>query len=188
MCLRRKDGGPNPGICFASLCIMFSMPVRLLLIAAVLCLASTALAENPFLAVMVDARTEQALGPFPYDRRVLAQAVRRASQLGAKGVILKFFLPEPRSEKGDLELATAMKDIKVILQAGYPENPPGRNRLPDRFRLSLSIDGKPLAMHATPGGIPLPIFSNAAYDIGWVDAPPAMDRAPVIEWYDGRYV
>lgn len=131
-------------------------------------IAASLLLASQFVLVMIDKKTEGALGPFPYDRGVLAQAVERSAALGAKGVVLKFFLPGPRSEKGDLALADAMHKTKVLLEAGYPGAPPS-NKLPDRFKLNLAVDSRLKGLPANPGAMPLPIFSRAAYDVGWVD-------------------
>ena len=98
------------------------------------------LLASQFVLVMIDKKTEDALGPFPYDRVVLAQAVERSTALGAKGVVLKFFMPEPRSDTGDRALAAAMHKTKVLLEAGYPGAPPS-NKLPDRFKLNLTVNG-----------------------------------------------
>ena len=94
-------------------------------------------------------------------------------------MVLKFFLPNPRSESGDRALAAAMLKAKVLIEAGVPGAPP-TNKLPDKFSLSLApaSSGGPKAIRASGGAMPLPQFSAAAYDIGWVDMPAAMDRAP----------
>lgn len=146
----------------------------------------TAQPDNPFLLVLIDKKTEDALGPFPYDRGVLAAAVQRSAQLQAKGVVLKFFLNLPRSEKGDRELAEAMGKTKVLLQAGN-QDAPGPNRLPDRFKLPLEAGGARKAHPAGPGAIPLLQLSARAYDVGFVDYF-EQDRFPILEWYEDRYV
>ncbi len=71
----------------------------------------------PFVLVMIDARTEAAMGKFPYDRAVIAKAVHRAAELGARGVVLKFFFPAPGSPAGDAALAAEMSKTKVLLQS-----------------------------------------------------------------------
>jgi len=143
--------------------------------------------DLPFVLVLIDKKTEDALGPFPYDRAVLARAVRRSADLGARGVVLKFFISSPRSESGDRELAEAMKATSVLLQAGFDEGPPGPVKLPDRFMWSPVTPGKVKAHAASRAGIPLPQLSAVAYDIGFVDYY-EQDRFPILELYEGRYV
>lgn len=135
---------------------------------------------------MIDKKTEDALGQFPYDRAVLAKAARRSAELGARGVVLKFFLSDPRSESGDRELAEAMTATHVLLEAGYNEGSP-LAKLPDRFLWSPVTPGKVKAHAPSRAGIPLPQLSAAAYDVGFVDYY-EQDRFPILELYDGHYV
>src|SRR5258706_8670208 len=88
---------------------------------------------NPFVLVLIDKKTEEALGPFPYDREIVAEAVERSVELGARGVVLKFFMPAEKSEHGDRRLAEAMATTKVIIEAGN-KDAPGPNVLPDKFK------------------------------------------------------
>ena len=67
-------------------------------------------AQSAFVPVFIDARTEARLGPFPYDRAVIAEALTALEKLGAKGVVLKFFLDQPKG-KGDDALALEMAGI-----------------------------------------------------------------------------
>jgi hypothetical protein len=168
--------------------------VQLAFAAFVLVAASSAVAQaaNPFVLVLIDKKTEDAMGPFPYDRSVLAAAVERSAALQAKGVVLKFFLNLPRREQGDRALAAAMRKTKVLLQTGNPDdNTPVANQLPDRFKLGPVPFGDAKAVTGSRGGIPLAMFTDAAYAIGLVDivtAGPLVDRVPMIEAYGDRYV
>ena len=136
---------------------------------------------------MIDKKTEAVLGPFPYDRSVLAKAVQRSAGLGARGVVLKFFLSIPKSESGDRELAEAMKETPVLLQAGYDQPLQEPGTLPDRFLWGNVSPGNVKAHAASKWGMPLPQLSAAAYDIGFVDSF-AQDRFPVLELYNDHYV
>jgi CHASE2 domain-containing sensor protein len=140
----------------------------------------------PFVLLMIDQKTEAALGPFPYDRDVFAAAVERSTELGARGVVLKFFMPNAQTERGDRALANAMRKTKVLLQAGGSHDERGPNAFPAKFKLGPAQD-YPKAMDATLGA-PLPLFANAAYDIGFVDMRQPLNRAPVIEQFEGSYV
>jgi CHASE2 domain-containing sensor protein len=144
---------------------------------------------NPFVLVLIDNKTEKAMGPFPYDRSVLAAAVERSATLHAKGVVLKFFLNLPRGEQGDRALAAAMKKTKVLLQTGG-DDVSQPSQLPERFKLGPVPFGDPRAIIAGRGGIPLPQFTAAAYAIGLVDAQRSgdfVDRVPMLESYGDKY-
>src|ERR1022692_3341715 len=119
-------------------------------------IVASLLLTSQFVLVMIDKKTEDALGPFPYDRGVFAQAVERSTALGARGVVLKFFMPGPKSEKGDRALADAMRKTKVLLEAGYP-GVPASNTLPDRFKLNLPAIGNLSALPGNIGAMPLPL-------------------------------
>jgi hypothetical protein len=136
---------------------------------------------------MIDKKTETALGPFPYDHAVLARAVRRSTELGARGVVLKFFLSISRSESGDRELAEAMKALPALLEAGYNQPSPGPDKLPDKFFWGNVSTGHVKAHAASRWGMPLPELSAAAYDIGFVDYF-EQERMPILELYGDHYV
>lgn len=139
--------------------------------------------RSPFIAVFIDRQTELKLGAFPYDRSILAAAVRRSADLGAKGVVLKFFLDLPRSTVGDGELAEAMKSTPVLLQAGDGNG--SSAVLPERFKLTLPAGV--LAFRSSGGGIPLTAFLTSARDVGFVDNI-SQDRLPAIERFGDGYV
>ena len=142
---------------------------------------------RPLIAVFVDDRTEQRLGRFPYDRSILAAAVRRAVELHARGVVLKFFLDRPASLDGDNSLAEAMATTKVILQAGdgtYIRSATAPT-LPRRSFLQIMPDMHVLA--ASEGGIPIPGFLASSYAVGFVDYRD-IDFMPMIEQYRGKCV
>jgi hypothetical protein len=143
-------------------------------------------APDPFVPVFIDSKTEKALGPFPYDRALYAKAVDRARELGARGVVIKFFLDKPKSAGGDDLLARAMATIPTVLQARIDDEEKTPNPLPEQFRLPANLDavGEPLA--GNRGWIPLPKFAAVAHDIGFIDHR-VMTRMPMIERYQSRY-
>ena len=61
-----------------------------------------------FVPIFIVARSETKPGPFPCDRAVYANALMAFEKLGAKGVVLKFFIDQ-RKGNGDDALAMAMK-------------------------------------------------------------------------------
>lgn len=60
---------------------------------------------DPLRFVLIDQKTEAELGPFPYDRSKIAQAITICHAAGAKGVVLKYFIDQPKSQHGDDALA-----------------------------------------------------------------------------------
>ena len=67
------------------------------LISAVPCHAGDAAGvPPPFAVVLIDRRTEEALGPFPYVRAIYAKTLESLSNSGARGVVLKFFIDQPK--------------------------------------------------------------------------------------------
>jgi adenylate cyclase len=141
---------------------------------------------SPFLVVFIDSRTEASLGPFPYDRSVLANAVEMAAKLQARAVVLKFFLDQPKSEKGDLALAEAMKHIPVVLEACLKNDEQFPNPLPERFFVSgLGADTQSIS--GKSGWLPIPAFAAGAVDVGFVDIR-TTDAIPTFEEYGGRPV
>ena len=117
------------------------MRILLLLLAvcASRCAAQTpaAAAQTPaaFAVVFIDARSEAALGPFPYDRDVYDKGIEALAAAKARGVVLKFFIDRPKSDEGDKALGEAMGKVKVILQARLDPEEAHPNPLPERFVL-----------------------------------------------------
>ena len=160
--------------------------LALVMVTAILPSQFTYAVENPFAIVLVDAKTERAIGPFPYDRAVYAKAIDRTAACVVKGVVIKFFLDLPKSEAGDRALAASLSKTKVILQARIDDSESHPNMLPDRFILhgETHIEN---CISGRSGWVPLPEFANAAADIGFVDARSA-DHMPLIERYQGQAV
>ena len=142
-------------------------------------------AESPFVAVFIDTKTEKALGPFPYDRAVLAKAIDKSVASGARGVVLKLFIDKPKTVEGDRALVDAAKRTKLLVQARLDDSEQDPNPLPDRFALKAGIEGKPLG--GKNGWLPLPDLSAVAHDLGFVDYR-VIDRMPLVEQYRGKLV
>lgn len=154
----------------------------------VLCGVAPAAAQGPFEAVFVDAKTERALGPFPYDRKVYADALRRLRDAGAKAVVVKFFLDQAKSPEGDAALAAEMKAIPCFLQARIDDAEPSSNPMPARFAVTKATGAFAGAMSAGSGWIPAPAFADAAAGVGFVDVRSADEplRVPAALLFQGR--
>lgn len=142
-------------------------------------------AESIFVPVFIDARSEAKLGSFPYDRGVYAEALMAFEKLGAKGVVLKFFLDQPKG-KGDDALALAMTKLPVLLQARCDDSEANPNPLDARFSTAI---GKQTTFTVTckSGWIPLAQLQRNAADVCFIDQP-AIDVALWLERYQGRAV
>ena len=52
--------------------------------------------EDHFAIVFIDEDTESKYGEVPLDREILAKAIGRMAEAGAKGIVIKFFLDRAR--------------------------------------------------------------------------------------------
>lgn len=137
--------------------------------------------SSAFAVVMIDDATESAIGPFPYDRSVMAKAVDQCAKAKAKAVALKFFFDQPKSAAGDLALVGSMKKIPVLIQARLEDIEGTTQPIPKRFRFAETR--VPVAVSGDKGWIPLPSFMDAAADLGFVDF--ASITIPLVEEYQG---
>jgi CHASE2 domain-containing sensor protein len=140
--------------------------------------------ERDFAVVFITQATEAKHGRYPLDRALLAQAIERAADAGAKGVIIKFFLDQARTTEGDRRLAMALSRVPVLLQARLDDSEKGPNPLDARF--TLPGTSLKTAVSGGSGWIPLPEFSRHAHDVCFVD----FDSfpAPIVEMYQGKTV
>ena len=158
-------------------------------LAILLCALSTMLRgatfREDFAVVFIDATSEAKFGTFPLDRSYLAKAIRQTATLGAKGVVLKFFLDQPKGELSDFSLEQAMTNMPVLLQARLDDSQPQSNALPNRFafprvKVQTQISGQ-------AGWIPLRRFSAKAAGVGFVDlSTPTV--VPLLETYQSETV
>ncbi len=142
-------------------------------------------AESVFVPVFIDARSEAKLGDFPYDSRVYADALMAFEKLGAKGVVLKLFLDQPKG-KGDDALALAMTKLPVLLQARCDDSEVNPNPLDTRFSTAIGNQAT-FAVTCKSGWIPLAQLQRNAADVCFIDQSVA-DVAPLLERYQGRAV
>lgn len=168
---------------------MADMLIRCICVAVTVLLAmpATLLAgdfSRDFAVVFIDQAAEARYGKFPVDRGVLANAIQKAADAGARGIVLKFFLDLPRSPEGDQALAKSLSRIPVLLQARIDDSEKNPNALPARFVLAESVG--PAGVSGSSGWIPLATFSDPARDVCFVDFnSPAV---PLVETYQGKAV
>lgn len=141
--------------------------MKIFLLGVFVLMITNCLYAGKLLVVMIDDKTENIIGKFPYDRSVLAQAVNVAHESNAKAVVLKFFLDLPKSEQGDKALSESMKNIPTILQAAIDNSEKNPNIMSEKFSIMTSLDQKSIS--GDSGWNPLKIFANNAYDVGYAN-------------------
>ena len=140
--------------------------------------------ERDFAVVFITKETEAKYGRCPLDRALLAHAVERVADAGAKGLILKFFFDQSKTVDGDRRLASALARVPVLLQARIDDSEKMPNPLEERFTL-LGANFK-TAVSGRSGWIPLPALSQTAHGVCFVDFDAS--PAPVVETYQGKTV
>jgi hypothetical protein len=142
---------------------------RILIISALLIFQIYA-DNSPFIFVFIDGKTESKIGKFPYSRDIYAKAIKVVSKNGAKAVVLKYFIDEPKDQIGDIELSESFTEIPVFLQCRLNITQNNPNILPDRFLSSeIAINKPDNIISGISGWMPLKIFSDNCYDVGFVD-------------------
>jgi CHASE2 domain len=136
---------------------------------------------DKFAVVMIDAESEAKLGPFPYDRALMAKAVDACAADGAKAVVFKFFFDKPKTASGDSALCLAMHAIPVALQARLDADDGTQEDIPSKFGLVPS--GLSAAVRGDRGWIPLPAMLDVAAAVGFVDF--NNSNIPLVEEYRG---
>jgi hypothetical protein len=139
---------------------------------------------SPFRAVFKNDADVTALGPL--SRPQIAAVLQAVERAGAKAVVVKFFLDEPRDPAGDATLAKALQacGVPVILQANVNGDTPKPNLLPVALRRANlpKISG---LISGMKGWLPLPEFAEPAHGIGFIDQ---LNPMPILERYQGETV
>jgi hypothetical protein len=140
--------------------------------------------RDDFAVVFIDNASEAKYGKFPLDRSVIARAIRKASNLHARGVVLKFFFDLPKPGASDSAFAEALTNLPVVLQARIDNTTVQPNPLPARFTL-IGMKSQ-TAISGRSGWIPIPKFTANAYDVGFVDF--SSTNVPLLESYQDHTV
>ncbi|GAB2842701.1 hypothetical protein GCM10027277_07420 [Pseudoduganella ginsengisoli] len=139
--------------------------------------------EQDFAVVYIDKDTEAKYGALPINRSVLAKGMDAIAAAGAKGLVIKFFVDQPKDEQDDKRLANSLSRIPVVLQARLDDSERTPNPLAVKFTLGSDLYGTPAA---TSGWIPLPRFADHVQDIGFVDF--HSNVVPMVERYQSHAV
>ena len=154
------------------------------LLVAIVISISTLSAESPFVVIMYDSLTEQNIGAFPPSRKIWADTIDKLQEYNAKAIVLKFFFDLPKPE--DVFLSKSIRNIPTFLQACINENEPSNNQFNSRFIFKTNYKYKNL-ISGSNGWLPVPVLSQNAYDIGFVDLT-NVNEIPIIENYNNHYV
>jgi adenylate cyclase len=152
-----------------------ALPKLALLASAVLAVScalgagAASLAPEPLtLFVVVDDASIATLGPLPIDRSVYAHAIARASELGARGLALKFLFDRPGSARSDGALATAIGESPVLLQV-FPKDGSDDGISPKLDRADWDLGATADPYRFTSITYPLPQFISGARALGYVN-------------------
>jgi hypothetical protein len=151
--------------------------------------STSTVSRDRFTIVLIDAKTEAALGEFPYSRSLYAEMLDRLQQYEVRAICLKFFLDQPKDEEGDAALETAMAHSKVpiLLEACLRNDEASTSRLDDRFCFSAKGLHVERLVGGEKGWLPMERFQKYASAVGFVDVSD-VDRAPIFEKLGSRVV
>lgn len=120
--------------------------------------------------VLIDQKTEQKIGAFPYQRDVFARGVEKISQMRVKGILLKFFLDSHKDRNLDHQLANSFKKTPVTLQARMDN----AERMPNKLLVKHELGKEFLAISSkvtgNSGWLPISEFSYDAKAVGFIDS------------------
>jgi len=138
-------------------------------------------ASSSVVAVVIDDRSVEELGPMPRSRLDLARLLDRIDEHQPRAVVVDILLSEPRDEEGDAALERALRGAPVVLVAGL--SPQGDWLLPlDRFggaavaahgHAEMDSDGVVRSIAATKQArnLSLPALALAAARLAGWDGP-----------------
>ena len=128
-----------------------------------------AVADEPYTVfIALDDASVASVGRFPVDREVYARAIRKARELGARGLALKFFIDQPSNPRSDRALAQAVASFPVLMQFSSTSSPSRAPRAARRLDWDLSATREPLRM--TGALAPLPALASHAAGLGFVES------------------
>jgi CHASE2 domain len=126
-------------------------------------------AEPLTLFVVLDDASVATLGPHPIDRSIFARAITKATELGARGVALKFLFDRPGNARSDADLAAAIRTTPVLLQV-FPQSGSDDSVSPKLARSDWDLRATADPFRFTAVTYPLPQLVAGARALGYVDA------------------
>ena len=129
-------------------------------------------------------------GQWPWDRRELAQAIQRISDLGAGTIVVPVLMTEKDRLGGDAELAKTLAKAPTVIA----QTPTTQNKKPDAVRRGVAvIGGDPYTwLFNWPGALsPRPELAQSAKGVGTTVTAPEVDgvvrRMPLVVTVNKEY-
>lgn len=129
-------------------------------------------------------------GQWPWDRRELAQAIQRISDLGAGTIVVPVLMTEKDRLGGDAELAKTLAKAPTVIA----QTPTTQNKKPDAVRRGVAvIGGDPyIWLFNWPGALsPRPELAQGAKGVGTTVSAPEIDgvvrRMPLVVTVNKEY-
>ena len=130
------------------------------------------------------------LGQWPWDRREIAQAIKRIQELGAGAIVVPILMTEKDRLGGDTELAQALNRAPSVIA----QTPTTQNKKPDAVRRGVAVmGGDPyIWLFNWPGALsPRPELAQSARGVGTTVAAPEVDgvvrRMPLVVTVNKEY-
>lgn len=130
------------------------------------------------------------LGQWPWDRREIAQAIKRIQELGAGAIVIPILMTEKDRLGGDADLAQALSRAPTVIA----QTPTTQNKKPDAVRRGVAVmGGDPyIWLFNWPGALsPRPELAQSAKGVGTTVAAPEVDgvvrRMPLVVTVNKEY-
>lgn len=150
----------------------------------------TVTASNEVVVINIGEPSMARLGQWPWDRREIAQAIRRIQELGAGAIVVPILMTEKDRLGGDTELAQALSRAPTVIA----QTPTTQNKKPDAVRRGVAVmGGDPyIWLYNWPGALsPRPELAQSAKGVGTTVAAPEVDgvvrRMPLVVTVNKEY-
>ncbi len=152
--------------------------------------SETVTASDEVVIVNIGEPSMARLGQWPWDRRELAQAIKRIQELGAGAIVVPILMTEKDRLGGDAELAQALNRAPSVIA----QTPTTQNKKPDAVRRGVAVmGGDPyIWLFNWPGALsPRPELAQSARGVGTTVAAPEVDgvvrRMPLVVTVNKEY-
>jgi adenylate cyclase len=152
--------------------------------------SETVTASDEVVVINIGEPSMARLGQWPWDRREIAQAIKRIQELGAGAIVVPILMTEKDRLGGDAELAQALNRAPSVIA----QTPTTQNKKPDAVRRGVAVmGGDPyIWLFNWPGALsPRPELAQSARGVGTTVAAPEVDgvvrRMPLVVTVNKEY-
>lgn len=152
--------------------------------------SETVTASDEVVVINIGEPSMARLGQWPWDRREIAQAIRRIQELGAGAIVVPILMTEKDRLGGDTELAQALNKAPSVIA----QTPTTQNKKPDAVRRGVAVmGGDPyIWLYNWPGALsPRLELATSARGVGTTVAAPEVDgvvrRMPLVVTVNKEY-